>query len=859
MTRVSTILVLLLIGLQFSSAFAQCQDNAFELLDGNNVSARFQNGGNLFWDMSGNPAYEVPKGGGVSATFASGIWLGGLDTQGNLHVAASTYRQNGWDWYAGPSTDAVSSCENTIASPGDIFINGIKQLSNGKVLVLTSNEIIVYNPQSGAILTRPLPATRAALNAIELPDGRIFMYGDDNYPTKNPSLLMDTVNYTIVGGPTLQWFHQESSADLLPNGKVLIAGIVGCEVYDPLTNISTVVPDMLYARTKHCTTTMPNGDIMAFGGGNSLGGTGATLYSQRFDAVLGYWFPGPVLSVPRQRAQATKMLDGTIWISGGSVFNTVTQFYDAIADSLLPAAPLPFKINAHTVSVIDSHRVLIASADVFPGKLFTFNVHTGAFQNIGIQLVGNASMRLDSATAFVQVKDAHQLQRINFKTNVQDDDRWQYVWKLNRSQIDQFKADFLANQVDFTQYPQVQNWPAHGNEALGEDRNLAPFVDVNQDGLYRPAIDGDYPCIVGDQALWWVMNDAGPHEESNGRPLGMQVEAMAYAFDCSQTVCPDTSLEYTTMLHLEITNHSDTAYHDMYVGSFHDTDLGSYADDFIGSDSSLSLAFVYNGDNDDSPGYGINPPAWGVSVLPNGQLGSMAGMMRFVAGLPTYNSQPLVGLDHYNYLRSRFLDSLHLVNNGLDGYPGTAPGPQTNFLFPSTDGFCGGAITGWNEITANNAPYDRNMIESTGPFSLQPGESIQWDIALIYARDSSNLLSVCRLKSATAAIQNWWQNQLDRGCFSTVVAREEPQITQAFQVYPNPSGDGRVTLDLGQALLADGQLEVMDMQGRRLQVRALPAGAQRYQVQLQDLPAGMYLLRVQDESHSATQRLIVQH
>ena len=63
------ILVLLLIGLQFSSAFAQCQDNAFELLDGNNVSARFQNGGNLFWDMSGNPAYEVPKGGGVSATF----------------------------------------------------------------------------------------------------------------------------------------------------------------------------------------------------------------------------------------------------------------------------------------------------------------------------------------------------------------------------------------------------------------------------------------------------------------------------------------------------------------------------------------------------------------------------------------------------------------------------------------------------------------------------------------------------------------------------------------------------------------------------------------------------------------------
>ena len=706
----------LLLVFRLSGAYGQCRDNAFELLDGNKVSARYQNGGNLFWDMTGSPVYEVPRGSGLSPTFATSIWLGGLDPQGELHMAASTYRQEGWEWYAGPATTTPTTCESTFNSQGEVFLHGLKRLSNGKVLVLTTAEVIIYDPQSGTRLTRPLPAPRFALNAIELADGRIFMYGDDFYPTKNPSLLMDTVNYTIVGGPTLNWFHQESTVDLLPNGKVLIAGVVGCEVWDPVTNISTVVPDMLYPRTKHCTTTMPNGDIMAFGGGNSLGGSGATINAQRFDASLGYWFPGPVLSVARQRVRVTKMADGKIWISGGSVSSTNTEFYDPIADSLFPAAALPFAINGHTVSVIDSQHVLIASAEVQPGRFFIFNVYTGAVDPIGIQRMGSTSILLDSTTALLLVDGQTQLQRIDIYTHAQDDDRWQQVWKLSRSEIDQFRADFLANQVDFARYPHVQSWPAHGNEAVGEDRNLAPFVDVNQDGHYRPAADGDYPCIVGDQALWWVMNDQGPHLESEGRQLGVQVEAMAYAFDCSQTTCPDTSLDYATMLHLEITNHSDTAYHNMYVGTHHDVDLGNYADDYIGSDSSLSLAFCYNGDNNDAPGYGLNPPAWGVTLLPNGQLGAMAGVMTWENAFGSYNSVPAVAPDYYNYLQSRFLDSLHMVNNGLDGYPGIGAGPQTSFVYPSTDGFCGGAVTGWNEVTANNTPFDRRFLESAGPF-----------------------------------------------------------------------------------------------------------------------------------------------
>ena len=57
-------------------------------LDIHNVRARVYNNGALFWN-GGNPLYEVPKGSGQNAIFASGLWLGG-EVGGNLRFAGSS-------------------------------------------------------------------------------------------------------------------------------------------------------------------------------------------------------------------------------------------------------------------------------------------------------------------------------------------------------------------------------------------------------------------------------------------------------------------------------------------------------------------------------------------------------------------------------------------------------------------------------------------------------------------------------------------------------------------------------------------------------------------------------------------------
>ena len=78
-------------------------------LDINNVRARLQGGGDIWWDFK-NGLYIVPNVPAgvtpVSSIFAGGIWIGGLDAGGNLKTACTLYRGvsggQGNDWWPGP-------------------------------------------------------------------------------------------------------------------------------------------------------------------------------------------------------------------------------------------------------------------------------------------------------------------------------------------------------------------------------------------------------------------------------------------------------------------------------------------------------------------------------------------------------------------------------------------------------------------------------------------------------------------------------------------------------------------------------------------------------------------------------------
>jgi len=91
-------------GTQLKTTAAGCQPAQQAIdLDINNVRARLMTGGDMWWNQSAqsNAAYEIPKGSGRHSQFAASCWIGGYDQQGQLKVAAQTYRQDGNDYWPG--------------------------------------------------------------------------------------------------------------------------------------------------------------------------------------------------------------------------------------------------------------------------------------------------------------------------------------------------------------------------------------------------------------------------------------------------------------------------------------------------------------------------------------------------------------------------------------------------------------------------------------------------------------------------------------------------------------------------------------------------------------------------------------
>jgi len=73
-----------------------------KILEFNNVSALIETGGSMWQDRSRNEAaYEVPAGSGEKVIYAGSIWMGGLDVNNQLKLAALTFRE-GNDFWTGP-------------------------------------------------------------------------------------------------------------------------------------------------------------------------------------------------------------------------------------------------------------------------------------------------------------------------------------------------------------------------------------------------------------------------------------------------------------------------------------------------------------------------------------------------------------------------------------------------------------------------------------------------------------------------------------------------------------------------------------------------------------------------------------
>ncbi len=138
-------------------------------LDINNVRARLMTGGDMWWDIGTAEArYEVPKGTRKNALFAGSVWIGGLDAQGQLKVAAQTYRQDGNDYWPGPLDPNTAEIDASDCSEWDRFWK-VNRADITKFRELQDKSAVESDPDLEAIYQWPAKGNTAAVGRNQNP------------------------------------------------------------------------------------------------------------------------------------------------------------------------------------------------------------------------------------------------------------------------------------------------------------------------------------------------------------------------------------------------------------------------------------------------------------------------------------------------------------------------------------------------------------------------------------------------------------------------------------------------------------------------------------------------------------------
>ena len=381
-------------------------------------------------------------------------------------------------------------------------------------------------------------------------------------------------------------------------------------------------------------------------------------------------------------------------------------------------------------------------------------------------------------------------------------------YKITKKEVEEFLSGQAATDA-------INEWPGTSDPFM---QPLAPFRDVDNNGLYDPQA-GDYPdydifgnlgCdakLYGDQTLFWVFNDVGngnTHGESGSiEPIGLEIQAQAFGFSTGDQINDMTFYNY------KIINRGSDLLKQTFFGVWTDADLGYFKDDYVGCDVGKGLGYIYNGDENDEGinGYGLNPPSLGIDFfqgpfadtnntddpishtvpgsvngfgygdgVPDNERMGMAKFLYYNNGGGVAMGDPNIATDFYNYLSGFWKDGTPFMYGG-NAYQQPS-GIVCDYMFPGdTDplGYGTGGVgqQPWDEITENNIPDDRRLLQSAGPFTLQPGAVNTITIGAVWARASSGGVkaSIELMKAADIEAQ-----KLFNSCFKILDGPDAPDL-----------------------------------------------------------------------------------
>jgi hypothetical protein len=225
--------------------------------------------------------------------------------------------------------------DTTTVAAGTHTLTAIARNSAGLSTTSSPVSVLIDNSGNPAVVgswSQPVQLPAVAVNLILLPNNKLFFYQDGASPT-----VWDYLHGTFTAiGTTQDVFCSGHAA--LPDGRILVVGGFGgssslfglntAEIFDPVTNTWTSVPNMSYRRWYPTATPLSDGRILVTAGWQTTEHSNAGI-PEIYDPVTNSWKKLTSANNPFETYPFIFQLsDGRVIHVNGSEYATTTDILD---------------------------------------------------------------------------------------------------------------------------------------------------------------------------------------------------------------------------------------------------------------------------------------------------------------------------------------------------------------------------------------------------------------------------------------------------------------------------------------------------------------------------------------------------
>ncbi len=483
------------------------------------------------------------------------------------------------------------------------------------------------------------------------------------------------------------------------------------------------------------------------------------------------------------------------------------------------------------------------------------------------------------------------LDTVTCKSNLQIASKYDRIFSIERVEIEEFIYMYEKGFVNDSSYSIPRNileWPAQGEGNVS--RKLAPFIDVDNDGIYNP-YNGDYPKMKGDEMFWYVFTDNfTEYRTCPDRPFGIEVHTSVYAYNLNEEY-PD-SMDVINNCHFveyEIFNRSDTTYYDTYLGIFDHGSLPDYQQHYnnsyvySGCNVDLNASYFYNYPlDDDSTEILFKTVSW-LTFLEGpladsdddidndhdfeiDEVGETINMSSFIPSSccppwPYPSCSHYRGEDVYNMLQGNRFNGEPF--NYFDDYQypeDTTSGVACKYVFPGNSnpngwGQDGAVMPEWTDSEYSWGLGPRITYSGIGPFTFEPGQQVS--LKFVYGASINNQLGLegSDFENDIRNVRQLYFNNLLEDHLEYFPDDTLVDIGLDVKLYPNPVARDFIRVDLYNETNEPVAYELFDLQGRKLKEGVLEFNY-RNMIVVKELIEGLYFIRFFNSQLSVTKQLI---